>query len=195
MLPILNRFILIKHIPLIPKSDLILNRCIINLSFKKNQLFSTMNSDRKCLVAVTQHTSKDNKDDNFKEFQNQITNASKVGCKLVFLPECFDFIGDNRKQTIELTETIDGQLIAKYRNLAADLKVWLFLGGMHERRETNPDNKASNAHIVINDQGEIVRVYRKLHLFDLDIPGTKLLESDYTVPGDRVEPLVSTPAG
>ena len=151
--------------------------------------------DRKCLVAVCQHTCKANKNDNFKEFENQIENAKKAGCKLVFLPECFDFIGESKQQTYELMESIDGQLITKYRQLAAKLNVWLFLGGMHERTSNNPNDKPSNGHIAINDKGEIVRVYHKLHLFDLDIPCTRLLESEYTKSGDRVEPLVQTPAG
>lgn len=109
---------------------------------------------RKCLVAVCQHTSKADKDANYRTFEDQIRNAQKAGCKLVFLPECFDFICDNKRQTYEQAETIDGPLITNYRSLAADLKVWLFLGGMHERRASNPENKVSNAHIVINDQGK-----------------------------------------
>lgn len=150
---------------------------------------------RKCLVAVCQHTSKENKADNYREFERQITGASRAGCKLAFLPECFDFVCDSKQQAYEQAESIDGPLITDYRKLAADLKIWLFLGGMHEKRAENPPDKVSNAHIVINDRGEIVRVYRKMHLFNLDVPGTRLLESKYTVSGNRVEPLVSTPAG
>lgn len=146
-------------------------------------------------MAVCQHTSKENKDDNYREFERQITDASRAGCKLAFLPECFDFVCDNKQQAYEQAESIDGPLVGKYRKLAADFKIWLFLGGMHEKRAENPPGKVSNAHIVIDGQGEIVRVYRKMHLFNLDVPGTRLLESNYTVSGDRVEPLVSTPAG
>lgn len=151
---------------------------------------------RKVLVAVCQNNCKNNKDDNFKEFENQIKSASNVGCKMMFLPECFDFIGHNKDEILELAEPIDGQLISKYRDLASSLKVWIFLGGQHERlATTDVDRKVGNAHIVINDQGEIVSVYRKLHLFNLDIPGTRLIESEASVGGHRLELPVQTPAG
>ena len=188
-------FSIAKHIP---RSDPTVNRCLASLTAVNNwTLHRTMStsSGTKCLVAVCQHTSKENKDDNFREFERQITGASRAGCKLAFLPECFDFVCDNKQQAYEQAESIDGPLIGKYRKLANDLKIWLFLGGMHEKRAENPPDKVSNAHIVIDERGQIVRVYRKMHLFNLDVPGTRLLESNYTVSGDRVEPLVSTPAG
>jgi len=203
MLSNLNRLLLIN----IARSDL--SKCVsINLQTIIKQptnlrIMSTNTStanqskekSKKCLVAVCQHTSKANKNENYSVFEDQIKSAQKDGCKMMFLPECFDFIGESKKVTFELAETIDGPLITNYRKLASDLKVWLFLGGMHERRAENPDNKVSNAHIVINDHGEIVQVYRKLHLFNLDIPGTRLVESDFSVAGDRVQSLVQTPAG
>ena len=184
-------FAIAKHIP---RSDPAVTRCLAGLIASSPQhIARTMTS--KCLVAVCQHTSKENKDDNYREFERQITGASRAGCKLAFLPECFDFVCDSKQQAYEQAESIDGPLIGKYRKLATDLKIWLFLGGMHEKRAENPPDKVSNAHIVIDERGQIVRVYRKMHLFNLDVPGTRLLESNYTVSGDQIEPLVSTPAG
>ena len=57
-------------------------------------------------------------------------------------------------------------------------------------------DKLFNTHLVINSGGEIVSTYRKLHLFDVDIPGkVRLCESDFTLPGQHITPPVSTPAG
>ncbi|KAK4337044.1 hypothetical protein RND71_043392 [Anisodus tanguticus] len=114
---------------------------------------------------------------------------------MMFLPECFDMVCENRKQVFENSETIDGPLITNYRNLASTLNVWLFLGGFHERNKLSKENKVSNAHIVINDKGEIVSIYRKLHLFNLDVPGTRLVESEFSIGGNKVEAPVDTPAG
>jgi predicted amidohydrolase len=44
--------------------------------------------------------------------------------------------------------------------------------------------------VIVNAAGEIVSVYRKIHLFDLDLPDgpepVKLMESDATAPGEQV---------
>lgn len=55
----------------------------------------------------------------------------------------------------------------------------------------------SNTHILINSEGEIVSTYRKIHLFDMDNKntGVRLMESDYVLPGQKIEPPISTPIG
>lgn len=37
--------------------------------------------------------------------------------------------------------------------------------------------------------------YHKTHLFNLDIPGQKLVESAFTLPGKRIVAPVQTPVG
>lgn len=55
----------------------------------------------------------------------------------------------------------------------------------------------SNTHILINSEGEIVSTYRKIHLFDMDNKntGVRLMESDYVLPGQKIESPISTPIG
>ena len=49
---------------------------------------------------------------------------------------------------------------------------------------------------MVDNNGSIVSVYRKTHLFNLDIPGVvRLVESEFSTAGDRVVPPVVTPAG
>ncbi|KAF5828740.1 carbon-nitrogen hydrolase [Dunaliella salina] len=44
-----------------------------------------------------------------------------------------------------------------------------------------------NAHVVLSDTGALVAHYRKIHLFDVDVPnGPVLLESRTTLPGDKL---------
>lgn len=54
-----------------------------------------------------------------------------------------------------------------------------------------------NSHIVINSEGDIVSVYHKVHMFDVDIPEkkTRIMESDYVLPGERIVAPVETPVG
>jgi len=57
--------------------------------------------------------------------------------------------------------------------------------------------KIYNTHILINNEGELVAVYRKLHLFDMDNKdtGVRLMESDYVLKGIEIVPPVPTPVG
>ncbi|RWS20304.1 nitrilase and fragile histidine triad fusion protein NitFhit-like protein, partial [Leptotrombidium deliense] len=152
--------------------------------------------ENKQLIAVCQMNSKENKDENFNVCKSMITRAANIGCKMVFLPECFDMICDSKKKTLENIEPIDGPLITKYRQLAKESCVWLSLGGLHEKGPKSETGKASNAHIVINSDGNIASVYRKAHLFNLDIPGVvRLVESEFSVSGDAVIEPVQTPVG
>lgn len=165
---------------------------------KRQDSLSSMASaliPKKCLVAVCQLTSKEDKEQSFKDASDIVREAAAAKCKLVFLPECFDMVCESRARTLQQCEPINGLLIQRYQALARELNVFIFLGGLHERNEANPNKKCSNAHIAINDQGEIISIYRKLHLFNLDVPGTRLVESEFSVAGDRVEPPVDTPAG
>ncbi|KAI1296939.1 Nitrilase and fragile histidine triad fusion protein NitFhit [Halotydeus destructor] len=148
------------------------------------------------LVAVCQLNCKGNKDENLAHATQVIRRAASLGCRMAFLPECFDMICDTRKETLANLEPIDGPLITQYRALAKECNLWLSLGGLHEMRPENEGGKASNAHIVINSEGEIASVYRKCHLFNLEIPGvTRLIESEHSVAGDRVVEPVVTPVG
>ncbi len=52
---------------------------------------------------------------------------------MIFLPECFDYIGENREESIRLACDERSHLIDNYRSLAIKHSVWLSLGGFHER--------------------------------------------------------------
>lgn len=72
--------------------------------------------------------------------------------------------------------------MTRYRELAASTGLWLSLGGF---QEAGPDpDHVFNAHIIVNSNGDVVAVYRKIHLFDVEVPnGPVLLESRFTLPG------------
>lgn len=53
--------------------------------------------------------------------------------QFVFLPECCDYVGGNVPETLKLAQTIDGDTMQFYRNLSKANKVWLSIGGFHEK--------------------------------------------------------------
>lgn len=58
------------------------------------------------------------------------------------------------------------------------------------------DNRLYNSHVLVDDSGSIVAVYRKVHLFDIDVKdGPKLKESDVCIPGGQIVPPINTPVG
>jgi hypothetical protein len=67
----------------------------------------------------------------------------------------------------------------------------------HKHSFQAENQKIRNSHVVINSEGDIVSVYHKLHMFDVDIPekNTRVMESDYVIPGERIVPPVETPVG
>ncbi len=48
---------------------------------------------------------------------------------------------------------------------------------------------------MINDQGEIVGHYSKIHLFDVQAGSLIIRESDFTQPGSSIVNPIETPAG
>ncbi|XP_027198686.2 ntrilase and fragile histidine triad fusion protein NitFhit [Dermatophagoides pteronyssinus] len=177
------------------------NRKILQLSSslvkQRNHFSMDSNNNKKTKIAVIQLTSKQNKDENYQIAEKLIKSARDDGARMAFLPECFDMICPSKKLTMENGEPINGPTVQRYQNLAKNLNIWLSLGGLHEKvvPESNDDKRLFNAHIIVDQDGQIVSIYRKVHLFNLDIPGTRLVESEFSRPGNAVIKPPQTPCG
>lgn len=53
--------------------------------------------------------------------------------QMVFMPESFDYIEEDKAKALEMAESLDGSLINSYKSLAKSLNIWLSLGGFHEK--------------------------------------------------------------
>ena len=115
-----------------------------------------MAPDSKVKIAVVQLNSTEDKESNFAIASGLVQNASREGAKMAFLPECFDMICPTKKQTIENGEPIDGPAVNRYRELAKSNKIWLSLGGLHEKDIKSDDSRLFNAHIILNDSGYVL---------------------------------------
>lgn len=119
--------------------------------------------------------------------------------QFVFFPECCDYVGSNREETLRLSEPLSGQTVAEYKQLARDHNVWLSLGGVHESivDETSGGDVKNiyNTHVVIDNKGEIVATYRKLHMFNVVTPEFKFRESETVRSGNELVPPIDTPIG
>ncbi|MGA1370933.1 MAG: carbon-nitrogen hydrolase family protein [Pseudomonadales bacterium] len=105
--------------------------------------------------------------------------AAKVGI-LEPLPEAPDRSGPKNGWPIEFTP---GPILARCVSLARELGIHLVLGGFHERGEGEGRNRNTCVHLA--PDGGLLALYRKLHLFDIDLAdGTRLRESARTDAGD-----------
>ena len=136
-------------------------------------------------VAVAQMTSGGSQRANLETVRALVAEARRRDCRLLCLPEAFSFIGAAKEETRAAAQPLDGPLMAEYRSMAKEAALWLSLGGF---QETGPDpDRVYNAHVFVTDEGELASVYRKVHLFDVDVPnGPVLQESSYTAPGGAV---------
>lgn len=70
-------------------------------------------------------------------------------------------------------------------NAAKETGTWIIGGSIPER--SGQEDKPFNACTVYNPRGEMVARHRKLHLFDVDIPGgVTYKESDHVTPGSTM---------
>uniref|UniRef100_A0A183BV33 Zinc finger protein 593 homolog n=1 Tax=Globodera pallida TaxID=36090 RepID=A0A183BV33_GLOPA len=153
---------------------------------------------RRALVAVCQLNVQHDLQHNFEQCARLIKRAgARDDCKMVFLPECFDYIGRNVGEQINQAMCEKSQYIAQFRELAKQHGIWLSLGGFHHKRADLPAAQfPRNTHLVIDAEGKTRAEYDKLHLFDLDLPGkVRLMESEFSSHGHKLVPPVETPVG
>ena len=154
----------------------------VQAKFLRTMLCASGNSSR---VAVAQMTSTGDMAANFQCIEALAENAINQRCQMLFLPENFNFLGGSSAESVTIAEPLTGPIINKYRDLARRLTLWLSLGGFQER---GPDSHhIFNTHLIINSSGDVESVYRKVHLFNVDIPGGPVLkESSFTSPGRQL---------
>lgn len=147
----------------------------------------------KKLVAIAQMTSTDNVNKNLLTCEELTKQAALRSAKLLCFPENFAFLGDDCKQSLSKACSLDGSMLKPYLELAAKYKIYLSLGGFLEK--CDKDGKTYNTHLIINDQGKVIAVYRKIHLFSLNVESENVLnESKIATSGNEIT-TVDSPVG
>ncbi len=108
---------------------------------------------------------------NLLEAEKLIAEAVKTGAKLIALPENFAMMGNREVDKIKIKETDGSGAIQNFLSATAKkYGVWLVGGTLPIAGDD--DNKVRAACVIYNDKGERVARYDKLHLFDVNVPGT-----------------------
>jgi predicted amidohydrolase len=154
-------------------------------------------------LAAIQLTSTDDVARNLKRSTDLVREASAAGATLIGLPENFAYLGGDRDHRLSLAEPVGdgtpGPILSSMQSLARDTGAWLLLGGFPELGAGGVAEGASkrirNTAILLSPAGEIASIYRKIHLFDVDVPGgMRFRESESIEPGDGVV-VAETPWG
>jgi len=139
---------------------------------------------RRWTVAAIQMTSTADVPANLRAAEREIRVAKKAGARLVALPENFAYL---RKEGSRVTfkTSLDGDLVASMQRLARELRLHLLLGSLPEAIPRS--RRVYNTSVLIGSRGEVLAVYRKIHLFDVAIPGgVQLRESKTVAPGEEI---------
>jgi nitrilase len=133
--------------------------------------------------------------DNFKVLEEQLKKLDTTRPSLVVLPECFACFGAGDQALLDIAETPgDGPIQHKLQTLALQYNVWLVAGSIPLTSKV--EDKFTASCLLINELGEIVEEYQKIHLFDVQVEDNtgSYLESRHTLGGEHIV-VVDTPFG
>jgi predicted amidohydrolase len=136
-------------------------------------------------VACVQMSSRADKAANLERAEALVARAAATGADVVVLPEKWNLIG-NAEALHAGAEPLEGESVSAMSAWARRHGITLVGGSITERREGR--EKLSNTCFVLDPEGELAAVYRKIHLFDVEVGGLVYRESDAEEPGD--EPVV-----
>jgi predicted amidohydrolase len=115
---------------------------------------------------------------------DRLTRAAAAdGAELIVLPEKWTAMGSDA-QMHAAAETLDGPSVGWARVTARELGVELIAGSIVER--VDGQEKLANTCIHVDASGELKAVYRKVHMFDVEVAGRSYRESDLEQPGDEL---------
>uniref|UniRef100_A0A663DW83 omega-amidase n=1 Tax=Aquila chrysaetos chrysaetos TaxID=223781 RepID=A0A663DW83_AQUCH len=131
------------------------------------------------LALIQLHVSAD-KSDNLQRACGLVREASAKGAKVVALPECFNS-PYGTQYFKEYAEKIPGESTQMLSEVAKECSIYLVGGSIPEE----DDGKLYNTCTVFGPDGAILAKHRKVHLFDINVPGKiQFKESETLSPGN-----------
>jgi predicted amidohydrolase len=135
------------------------------------------------LAGAVQLNSTDDTDRNLETADRLVRNAAARGAEVVVLPEKWSVLG-TAEQMAAGAESLDGRCIEWARSTARELGIDLVAGSIVE--VVTGREKLANTSVHVGPDGELRAVYRKLHMFDVEVDGVVYAESDHEQAGDEV---------
>jgi deaminated glutathione amidase len=134
-------------------------------------------------AAAVQLSSTPDLDRNLEAADRLTRAAAERGAELVVLPEKWPVLG-TPEQTAAGAQPLDGAALAWARSTARELGIDLVAGSIAERVEGA--ERGANTSVHVGPDGEDRAVYRKIHMFDVEVGGRTYRESEHEAPGDEI---------
>ncbi|CCQ10396.1 FIG003879: Predicted amidohydrolase / Omega amidase (Nit2 homolog) [Pseudoalteromonas luteoviolacea B = ATCC 29581] len=143
-------------------------------------------------VVAMQMCASMNADENVRFVEAQLQQLKLTESALICLPETCLAFNRHVDENLALARQLDYWL-SRYKTLCQNYGVWIVLGSVPVLAQ---DGRYYAQSMVLNQSGECVGRYNKLHLFDVDVADTtkQYRESNGTAPGEHIE-VVNTPFG
>jgi len=120
------------------------------------------------LAAAIQMNAGADKPANLERAERLIRVGAARGANLVALPEVFNWRGKRNEQAAA-AETLDGQTLTLMSSLGARAANPHRRGSITE--QVAGESRCYNTSVLLGPEGGRIAVYRKIHLFDVDLPG------------------------
>lgn len=138
---------------------------------------------RSYLAAAVQMTASSSKEENLAKAETFVRLAAERGASVIVLPEVFAWRGPRAEEPPQV-ESIPGPTSERLGALARRYNIHLLAGSFLEKSD---EARAFNTSLLFGPQGNLLAHYRKIHLFDVDIPGqVRVKESDSKKPGHDI---------
>lgn len=113
-----------------------------------------------------------------------VCEAAGRGARFIVTPENTNYLGPHEEK-VRRAQALDGTTCERFAGLAKECEVSLLLGSFNER--SNDPDRCYNTSVLFSPKGERLAVYRKIHLFDIDLSDeVRFLESSTILPGKDV---------
>ena len=135
-------------------------------------------------VACVQLHSTGVKADNLEKAERLVARAAATGADVVLLPEKWNALGSADVFRAAAEPLEGGETVEAMRSWVRQHGITLVGGSITEAREGH--EKLSNTCVVLDTDGEVAAVYRKIHMFDVEVGGHVYRESEAEEPGDEI---------
>ncbi|MEW6058922.1 MAG: carbon-nitrogen hydrolase family protein [Actinomycetota bacterium] len=134
-------------------------------------------------IALCQMNSRDDVDANRRRAGESLDEAAAGGADLAGLPEVWTYMGPAGRLR-DVAEPIPGPTSLWLADMARRHGMWILGGSILEAGE---EGKVYNTSLLVDREGELVARYRKIHLFDVELPGQPPIRESFTyTPGDEI---------
>ena len=136
-------------------------------------------------AAAVQLNANDDFDRNLATADRLVRDAAARGAELIVLPEKWTVLG-TPEQLEAGAQPLDGAAISWARAIAEEFGVDLIAGSIVEHIDGR--EKRANTSVHVGPDGKVRVIYRKIHMFDVEVDGMDYAESAGEDPGDDSAP-------